>query len=201
MKKYTNSELFVLLNSSEEHSQNEYEKSYINFTQELINLYLQVSDIIYRHNIYAFIHTELVAIQMKEELLKLEKDRDKVLLLFKATMIVDYHRKVAEFQITKDGVWLKQQTDVDNQVQPKLNWTSSNRDLVELIYALYYSKSLNSGEKTLKEIVQQFEQFFGVQIKNYSHSFLRIRERMKERTYFVSKLQNTLESKMKEKDQ
>ncbi len=200
MKKYTNSELFVLLNNSEEHSQKEYENSYIDFIQELLSLNSQVPDIIYRHNILTYLHIELVAIRMKANISDSKKNTEKGICLFKAISIVGSHRKVVESLITKDVILSKQKLYITNQDLPKLVWTSTIRDLVELIYALYYSKSLNNGEMTLKEIVQHFEQFFGVKIGNFSHSFLRIRERMKERTVFVSKLQNTLESKIKEKD-
>ncbi|GEM_PF-1611407 len=200
MKKYTNSELFVLLNNSEEHSQNEYENSYIDFIQELLSLNSQVPDIIYRHNILTYLHIELVAIRMKANLSDSKKNTEKGICLFKAISIVGSHRKIVESLITKDEILSKQKLYTTNQDLPKLVWTSTIRDLVELIYALYYSKSINNGEMTLKEIVQHFEQFFGVKIGNFSHSFLRIRERMKERTVFVSKLQNTLESKIKEKD-
>ncbi|MBP9978636.1 MAG: RteC domain-containing protein, partial [Bacteroidales bacterium] len=126
---------------------------------------------------------------------------DKGICLFKAISIVGSHRKVVESLISKDVISSKQRIYVANQDMPKLVWTSTIRDLVELIYALHYTKSFNNGEMTLKETVHHFEQFFGVKIDNFSHSFLRIRERMKERTVFVSKLQNTLESKIIEKDQ
>ena len=73
MKKYTNSELFVLLSNSEEHSQKEYENSDINFIQELVNLNTQVPDIVYRHNILTFLHIELVSIRMRANVLGLKK--------------------------------------------------------------------------------------------------------------------------------
>ena len=200
MKKYTNSELFVLLNNSEEHSQKDYENSYIKFIQDLIILNTQEPDIIYRHNILTFLHIELVSIRMRANVLGSKKNTDKGICLFKAISIVGSHRKVVESLISKDVISSKQRIYIANQDLPKLVWTSTIRDLVELIYALQYTKSLNNGEMTLKEIVQHSEQFFDVKIENFSHSFLRIRERMKERTVFVSKLQNTLESKIKEKD-
>ncbi len=201
MKKYTNSELFVLLNNSEEHSQKDYENSYIKFIQDLVILNTQEPDIIFRHNILTFLHIELVSIRMRANVLGSKKNTDKGICLFKAISIVGSHRKVVESLISKDVISSKQRIYVANQDLPKLVWTSTIRDLVELIYALHYTKSFNNGEMTLKETVQHFEQFFGVKIDNFSHSFLRIRERMKERTVFVSKLQNTLESKIKEKDQ
>jgi len=73
MKKYTNSELFVLLNNSDEHSQKEYENSYIKFIQELVILNTQEPDIIYRHNILTFLHIELVSIRMRANVLGLKK--------------------------------------------------------------------------------------------------------------------------------
>lgn len=73
MKKYTNSELFVLLSNSEEHSQKEYENSYINFIQELFNLNTQVPELISRHNILTFLHIELISIRMKANVLGLKK--------------------------------------------------------------------------------------------------------------------------------
>ena len=80
-----------------------------------------------------------------------------------------------------------------------IRWTGQKVDLTELIYALHQSGSINGGNLTLKELVRTFEQFLSIDIGDYHHTFLRLRER-NEPVKFLDKLVFQLTEKMKELD-
>lgn len=78
-------------------------------------------------------------------------------------------------------------------------WTANIRDLVELIYALYYSHCINDGNVTLKQIVAAFEHMFKIKIPKSSHIFNKNCERV-EKTPFIQKLLKNLTSKIADRD-
>ncbi|WP_396632848.1 RteC domain-containing protein [Maribacter sp. R86514] len=82
----------------------------------------------------------------------------------------------------------------------KLNWTGSKVDMTELGYALKYHGSVNNGNSSVNEIIQQLEQVFnfssGDPYKNYSE----MRMRKKSRTKFLDELAIGLQTKMGNED-
>ena len=80
-----------------------------------------------------------------------------------------------------------------------LRWTGQKVDLTELIYALHQNNSINGGNLTLKELVRSFEQFFSIDLGDYHHKFLRLRER-NEPVKYLDRLVFQLTEKMKELD-
>ncbi len=54
---------------------------------------------------------------------------------------------------------------------PKLIWTSSKLDLVELIYALQATEAINHGDADLKEIQEAFELIFKFKVDDLYRSF------------------------------
>lgn len=80
-----------------------------------------------------------------------------------------------------------------------LRWTGQKVDLTELIYALHQNGSINEGNLTLKELVRSFEQFLSIDLGDYHHKFLRLRER-KEPVKYLDRLVFQLTAKMKELD-
>lgn len=83
---------------------------------------------------------------------------------------------------------------------PKLKWTASKLDLVELIYALHSSGAINHGDVDLKEIQQALETVFNVQIDDLYRAFHDITNRKKEQVKFIPKLIEDLERKLYESD-
>jgi len=82
-----------------------------------------------------------------------------------------------------------------------LNWTESKAALVELIYALHSSNSINKGKVEIKTIAKFFENLFSIELGDVYHTFLDIRNRKIEKTKFIDLLKDSLLSKMKEIDE
>ncbi|WP_116769705.1 RteC domain-containing protein [Maribacter litoralis] len=78
----------------------------------------------------------------------------------------------------------------------KLFWTGSKTDLIELIYALHSSSSINSGTVDIKELAAHFEHFYNIDLGNYYHTFIEIRSRKTVRTKFLDKLIEMLQKRM-----
>jgi len=78
----------------------------------------------------------------------------------------------------------------------KLFWTGSKTDLIELLYALHYSKCINSGTADIKELASHFEHFYNVDLGNYYHTFIEIRSRKTGRTKFLDRLIEMLKQRM-----
>jgi len=53
--------------------------------------------------------------------------------------------------------------------KPAGKWTDDKLNLIELIYAIYKTKSVNGGNTTLKEIQECFEYLFQVKLGNISN--------------------------------
>ena len=86
-----------------------------------------------------------------------------------------------------------------NHVSSKFNWTGSKVDLTELLYALYLSGKINSGNLTLKELVQFFEKQFTIDLGDYHHTFLRLRDRSNP-SKFLDSLKSSLLERMEDLD-
>ncbi|WP_298765375.1 RteC domain-containing protein [uncultured Polaribacter sp.] len=85
--------------------------------------------------------------------------------------------------------------------QSKLFWTGNKTDLIELIYALHSSGSVNSGTADIKEMASACEQMFNIDLGDYYRTFLEIRSRKMNQTKFIDKLKNSLENKMLDSDE
>lgn len=85
--------------------------------------------------------------------------------------------------------------------QSKLFWTGNKTDLIELIYALHSSGSVNSGTADIKEMASACEQMFNIDLGDYYRTFLEIRSRKINQTKFIDKLKNSLENKMLDSDE
>lgn len=82
-----------------------------------------------------------------------------------------------------------------------LNWTESKAALVELIYALHQSRSINSGTIELIKIIRTFETMFSVDLGNFHKILSELRERKIDRAKFLSVLSENLERSFTEKDE
>ena len=100
----------------------------------------------------------------------------------------------------------KEVDDLNNNMEPtkntamekpsKLFWTGSKTDLIELLYALHTSKSINGGTVDIKEMASHFEYFYNVDLGNYYHTFIDIRSRKSSRTRFLERLIEMLNQRM-----
>ncbi len=93
-------------------------------------------------------------------------------------------------------------TNSPNQIlSSKLFWTGSKTDLIELIYALQSSGSINSGTADIKEIASVCEQVFNIDLGNYYHTFIEIRSRKSNNTKFIDNLKESLQKRIEDSDE
>ena len=93
---------------------------------------------------------------------------------------------------------------MDNQDQPNQllqltyqNWTGNKIDMVELIYALFFSRVINNGKITIKELSRLFSQIFNLDIeKDIYRYYSEIQQRKIEQTKFLEHLKSILQYKI-----
>ncbi|MUU78650.1 RteC domain-containing protein [Winogradskyella endarachnes] len=81
-----------------------------------------------------------------------------------------------------------------------LNWTANKIDLVELIYALHSSSTINNGAIEIREIALACEKIFNIELGNYYHTFIEIRARKSSPTKFIDKLKEALQKRILDLD-
>jgi len=82
----------------------------------------------------------------------------------------------------------------NQQLLNHLEWTANKIDLVELIYALYFSRAINNGKITIKELGELIGQIFGLDItKDVYRYFIEIQQRKIDQTKFIGYLLSVLQ--------
>lgn len=81
---------------------------------------------------------------------------------------------------------------------PMLKWTASKISLVELIYGLYCSESIEEGRAGIKNISELFETMFGIELGDIYHIFAEIKNRKINPTKFLDQLTKALNKKISE---
>lgn len=89
----------------------------------------------------------------------------------------------------------KQSSDV------ALNWTGSKTSMIELIYALHHQGVFDNGNSDIRIIAKYFENTFNVDLGNFYHTYLELRNRKVNRTKFLDALRDDLIKKMDEQDE
>lgn len=79
----------------------------------------------------------------------------------------------------------------DRVTQSDFKWTGSKIDLVELIYGLFASKSINNGDVEIKELTEKLSTFFNIDIKNQYRTFNELKRR-KNKTSYIDEMSNNL---------
>lgn len=81
-----------------------------------------------------------------------------------------------------------------------LKWTGTKRGLVELIYAIGTHGDFNNGRAGIKEIAAYFEAAFDIDIGDYYHIYMEMKERKINRARYLDSLKKTLLKRMDEQD-
>lgn len=92
---------------------------------------------------------------------------------------------------------IKRQSSEDennSKAVKRLMWTHNKTALIELIYALYYKGCFNNGNADIKEITNQFEEVFNVNLGDAYRTWHAIKTRKTEATIFLDELKNNLSS-------
>lgn len=82
-----------------------------------------------------------------------------------------------------------------------VRWTASKTSLIELLYALHYSKVFNDGKVDIKTIAVLFENMFNIQLGDFYHTYLELRNRKINRTKFLDTIQDNLIEKMNQQEE
>jgi hypothetical protein len=82
-----------------------------------------------------------------------------------------------------------------------LIWTGSKVSLVELLYALQSTGSFNNGSIGIKDLANELQALFNVDMGNYYRAFQEIRIRKSSRTSFMDQLKIRLIKRMDDSDE
>lgn len=82
----------------------------------------------------------------------------------------------------------------------QLCWTASKTDLIELIYALKVTGTINGGDTQIKELIEVFGQLFNIDLGSYYKTYFDIKNRTKDTTKFLSQLTINLKTKLEMDD-
>lgn len=81
------------------------------------------------------------------------------------------------------------------------NWTGSKAALIELIYALQTHGDFNNGKTDIRVIARYFENVFDIDLGDFYHTYLEIKNRKINRTKFLDALREALIKKMDDQDE
>lgn len=95
---------------------------------------------------------------------------------------------------------LQNQESKPELAETNYTWTDSKIALVELIYALHSSRSINNGKVVIKELVGLFEKLFHIDLEEYSRTFIDIRMRKTGQTKFLDNLKQSLLKRIEDAD-
>lgn len=87
-------------------------------------------------------------------------------------------------------------SDTNNLPKVKITWTAKKAELVEQIYAWDSAGCFNNGNTNIKELAEYIETVFNINLGDFYHTFLEIRERKGSRTLFLNRLIKFLEERM-----
>ena len=91
---------------------------------------------------------------------------------------------------------------VSVETKPLVKWTGNAVDLVEMVYGICVMKSVNDGDVKFKELADAMYDFFGMKAKDCYRFYTDIRRRKNySRTYFLDKMQEKLNEKMRRDDE
>ena len=82
-----------------------------------------------------------------------------------------------------------------------LKWTASKVSLIELLYSLHAEGVFNNGAVDLKEVAENFEKIFNIDLGQFHRVFLEIRIRKSSKTKFLDNLKETLIKRMDDADE
>jgi hypothetical protein len=113
-------------------------------------------------------------------------------------MLTDFYKKELQKINKSENQHIEFQTK--EEVLYNFNWSATKVDLIELIYALQCSGTINNGNSDIKKIAKACEQLFNIDLGNYYRTFSDIRSRKMSQTKFIDKLKDSLLNKIIDSD-
>jgi hypothetical protein len=88
----------------------------------------------------------------------------------------------------------------ETKKKPNITWTDPKSALIELIYGIHAKRSVNSGNITIKQLVDVVEYMFNIRLGNVYPVFIGFGIRKKSRTPYLHSVIDSLEDKLDEKN-
>lgn len=88
-----------------------------------------------------------------------------------------------------------------SQSKSTLHWTSSKVALIELIYALHSQGVFDNGNADIKVIAKTFEIMFNIDLGDFYHTYLELRNRKMNQTKFLDSLKESLLKKIEDQEE
>lgn len=121
---------------------------------------------------------------------------------FRAARIYSYSKLTVFYkEELEDLLAHKNISDINSILRKKnLKWTASKTDFIELIYSLQRAKAINSGDSSIKDLMNSFGKVFEIDLGNYYKTYAEIKNRNSDRTKFLQKLSESLVNNMDEEN-
>lgn len=193
---FTGSSFFQHINNDSE--QPDYPALYHEFSENLFRHCTACGD--YHQLLLTLIYTEIELQALYEHRLSHDEGERKE-YAHKAILLVRHTLELLEKQVpplTSPCENRKEETPPT----PALHWTGNAVDLVEIIYGLDEMGCINNGDIPLGELAAFFYTLLGVESKECYRFYTDIKHRKNEsRTYFIDKMQERLNERMRRDDE
>ena len=83
-------------------------------------------------------------------------------------------------------------------IRTDMFWCLDKRDLMQIIYGIYYTDAVNKGDIHIKELVKGFESLFNIRLSGYYHTFYESTQLKKEPLAYLNLMKETLEKLLEE---
>lgn len=119
-------------------------------------------------------------------------------IILKSIDLITQHQQMLILQYKydnsgKDSLQQHSNISADTSV---VNWSGSSIELVELIYAMIETKSFNSGNIKIKELLKIFCQTFNCNIKDCYRIYTDIGRRKGSKTIYLNRLKSALKERI-----
>ena len=85
-------------------------------------------------------------------------------------------------------------------VRSDMTWARTKRDLIVIIYGIYYTDAVNKGNVQIKDLVKGFESLFNIDLTGYYHTFYEIAQRQQPLLY-LDQMKDELIKRLEESDE
>lgn len=104
-------------------------------------------------------------------------------------------RLTKELKALKDSSQPSEQSSISN-----LHWTGNKVDLIELIYGLHATGTINNGQTDIKELASMFQHVLNIDLGEYYRTYIEIRSRKINPTKFLDRMIQNLQIRMTQAD-
>lgn len=113
-----------------------------------------------------------------------------------------FAHKLLIARLTKELETLEDPTSIPGKsLSKKLRWTGPKVDLIELLYGLHASGTINNGQTDIKELASIFQHFLNIDLGEYYRTYKEIRSRKTNPTKFLDRMIQFLQSRMAQADE